>query len=96
MSQYEQRSGTGLIHGIAIKSTTTGETIDISNLVIETSYYESLEQPSISMTLSIADGVGLRSSLPIIGGEIISFSFSDHAKTKWPSYIHRTNTSFVY
>ena len=77
MSQYEQRSGTGLIHGIAIKSTTTGETIDISNLVIETSYYESLEQPSISMTLSIADGVGLRSRLPIIGGEIISFSFSD-------------------
>jgi hypothetical protein len=77
MSQYEQRSGTGLVHGISIKSTTTGQTIDISDLVIETSYYESLDQPSASITLSIVDGIGLRSSLPIIGGETITFSFSD-------------------
>lgn len=77
MSQYEQRSGTGLIHGITIKSTTTGQIIDITDLVIEISYYESLDQPAASMTLSIVDGIGLRSSLPIIGGESISFSFSD-------------------
>lgn len=80
MSQFEQRSGTGLVQGISIKSTTTGQIIDISDLVIEISYYESLDQLSTSMTLSIVDGVGLRSSLPIIGGETIYFSFSDSEK----------------
>jgi len=80
MSQYEQRSGTGLIQGISIKSTTTDQVIDISNLVIEISYFESLDQPAASMTLSIIDGIGLRSSLPIIGGETITFSFSDSEK----------------
>ena len=80
MSQFEQRSGTGLIQGVTIKSTTTGQIIDISDLVIEISYYESLDQSSTSMTLSIIDGIGLRSTLPIIGGETISFSFSDSEK----------------
>lgn len=80
MSQFEQRSGTGLIQGITVKSTTTNQTIDISDLVIEVSYYESIDKPSTSMSLSIVDGVGLRSSLPMIGGETVSFSFSDSEK----------------
>lgn len=73
----EQRTGTGLIHALSIKSTTTGQAVDIKGITTEISYYESMDSPSITMTLSIADGIGLRTSLPIIGGETISYSFSD-------------------
>lgn len=77
MSAPEPRSGTGLIHNISIKSTASQQTVSIYDIVTELSYYENLRLPSISMTLSIGDGVGLRTSLPIIGGETLTISLSD-------------------
>jgi hypothetical protein len=77
MSAPEQRSGTGLIHGISIKSTSTDRTVSVSDLAAEISYYEDIQMPSVSMTVSMADGIGLRTTLPIIGGEVISVSLSD-------------------
>jgi hypothetical protein len=73
----EQKTGTGLIHALSIKSTTTGQSIDIKGITTETNYYESIDSSSITMTLSVVDGLGLRTSLPIIGGETVSYSFSD-------------------
>lgn len=77
MSLPEQRSGTGLIHTLSIRSTTTGQVVDIKNITTEISYYESMDSPVMTMTLSVGDGIGLRSTLPMIGGESVSYSFSD-------------------
>jgi hypothetical protein len=70
-------SGSGLIHGLSIESTSSRVTLDFKNIFTEISYYESLNSPSTSMSISVADAVSLKSSLPIIGGETVRFSFSD-------------------
>lgn len=77
MSLPTPKSGTGLIHALAVKSTSTGRTVDIKGITTEISYYESIDSPSVTMTLNLADGVGLRTSLPLIGGETVSYSLSD-------------------
>jgi len=80
MSLPTPKSGTGLIHALAVKSTSTDQTVDIKGITTEISYYESIDLPSMSMTLNLADGIGFRTSLPLIGGEIISYSLSDSDK----------------
>jgi len=75
-----QVSGSGLIHELSIESTTTRTTLDIKSVLTEISYYESISTTSPTMTLSVADAVGVKTSLPIIGGETVRFSFSDSEK----------------
>lgn len=72
-----QVSGSGLIHELSIESTTTRTTLDIKTISTEISYYESINSVTPSLTLSVADAVGLKTSLPIIGGETVRFSLSD-------------------
>jgi hypothetical protein len=73
----EQRSGTGLVNALSIRSTTTSVNLDVKGLAGEISYYESLDSPTISMTISVIDGAAVRTTLPIIGGEIVSYNISD-------------------
>jgi hypothetical protein len=70
-------SGSGLIHELSIESTSSRIILDFKNIFTEISYYESMDSPSASMSISIADGVTLKTSLPIIGGENVRFSLSD-------------------
>lgn len=70
-------SGSGLIHELSIESTTRRVILDIKNILTEISYYESIDYASPSMSLSVADGANVKTSLPIIGGETVRFSFSD-------------------
>ncbi len=73
----EQRSGTGLVNTLSIKSTTTSINMDVKGLAGEISYYESIDSPAASMTISVIDGVALRTTLPLIGGETVTYNLSD-------------------
>ena len=73
-------SGSGLIHELSIESTVSRVILDIKSILTEISYYESIDEPSPSMSLSLADGVGLKTVLPVIGGETVRFSLSDSDK----------------
>ena len=78
MTSPQQASGSGLIHALTIKSATQPQTqIDFRQIMSEISYYESIDSPSFTLTTTLLDGANLRTSLPITGGEVISFSFSD-------------------
>jgi hypothetical protein len=88
----ESKSGTGLIHRLSITSTATSINMDIKALAGEISYYESIDSPCISMTISIIDGAGLRTSLPIVGGESLTYSISDSFASSNPI----TNKMILY
>lgn len=69
------RSGTAEFKKLAIKSTVADVTMQFKNLMAEMSYYESIDSPAVSMTLSIIDGTDFKYSLPILGGETVDYSF---------------------
>lgn len=70
--------GTGLVDVFSITGTTPNPGIfDISRLYGEISYYESIYDTSASLSALIIDSTDLKSSLPVIGGEVIAYEFSD-------------------
>lgn len=70
--------GTGLVKVFSITGTTKNPGIfDISRLYGEISYYESIYDTSASLSALIIDSTDLKSSLPVIGGEVIAYEFSD-------------------
>jgi hypothetical protein len=75
--QPEFRSGTGVIHDLAIRSTVNSNVTDFKQLVTEISYYESIDSPATSMYLDIMDAIAFRNTLPLVGGETVQYSISD-------------------
>jgi len=63
---------------ITITNTAGTETVNISNIVAELSYYEDIFSPAISCSFMLVDAIALQSSLPISGGE--SFKLKLRAK----------------
>lgn len=78
--QPEYRSGTGVVHDLVIRSTVNSNVIDFRQLVTEISYYESIDSPVVSMYLDIIDGISFRNTLPLVGGEKVSYSISDSTR----------------
>lgn len=54
----------------------------VNDIVLEMSYYETIDSPAKSMTLAIADGTDFKYSLPLLGGERLTYSFSDSDPTE--------------
>lgn len=82
MTTPQQASGSGLLHALTIKSTTQpASQVDFRQIMSEISYYESIDSPTISITTTLLDGAGLRTALPVIGGEEVIYSFSDTEQT---------------
>ena len=54
---------------ITITNTSGTETVNISNIVAELSYYEDIFSPAVSCSFMMVDAIALQSSLPISGGE---------------------------
>lgn len=78
--QPEYRSGTGVVHDLVIQSTVNSNTIDFKQLVTEISYYESIDSPVVSMYLDVIDAISFRNTLPLVGGEKVSYSISDSTR----------------
>ncbi len=85
----QHKSGTAAIQKLEIKSTLADLTMKFKNLMFELSYYESIDSPAVSMTLAIADGTDFKYSLPLLGGEVVDYSFSktDIENTPSPAVI---------
>jgi hypothetical protein len=74
----QYKAGTALVKAFSISGTTDNPAVvDISRLYNEISYYESIDSPSITITANIIDSTDLKSSIPIVGGEGVSYAFSD-------------------
>jgi len=73
----QYKHGTGLIQKLTIESTVSPLVMHVKDIVLEMSYYESIETPAKSVTLAVADGTDFKYSLPLLGGERVSYSFSD-------------------
>jgi hypothetical protein len=52
-----------------------GGAIDVSNLVLSVDLFEDIYSPFMTGTVTISDGIGLRSHLPIMGMESFDLSF---------------------
>lgn len=61
---------------LSITNTEGTETQDITQIINEIRYYESIFQPSITFAIDITDTLGLQQSLPILGGETVNLTFS--------------------
>ena len=71
------QNGIGTIHKLDMYSTVTNARFNITQLISEISYYESLESPTASMTISILDATDFKHSVPILGNEQLIYSLSD-------------------
>jgi len=78
MTAYAKKIGTGLVNKMVVKNTLDPPmSVNIQEMVSELSYYESIWSPAVSMTLVIIDSVDLQYSMPLLGGEVIDYDFSD-------------------
>jgi len=77
MASQEVKLGTGKLLDLTIKNNTGDFSLDIRDNYSELSYYESILNSSASILVVMNDAVGLKSALPIVGGETISYKFTD-------------------
>jgi len=73
----EQSPLTVLANRLEITNNNGLVTKDLRQIYDECNYYESIFSPMTSMNMVVTDGLDLRTSLPIVGGELVRFGFSD-------------------
>lgn len=78
MSGEQDKTGTAIVRVFSIQSTANPPAVmDISSMYSEMSYYESIDTPAVSMTITVVDSTNLKGMLPIVGGESIVYDFAD-------------------
>ena len=87
---------------ITLTNTAGTETNNISNLVVELSYYEDVFSPAIACTFILVDALALRSALPIAGGEVFKLKLrskgdnDDDAEIETKLQVYKISDSFYY
>lgn len=76
------RISKGDIRKLNITSLKSGESIDMSNITKKIVLYEDLFSHHMTCNIEVADGIGLRSDLPITGGERIGVDIGERAGAK--------------
>jgi hypothetical protein len=79
---YEVKDGTGILKELAITNNAGDRTEDLSKIYSELDYFEDITAPAPTLNIVLKDGVDLKGALPIVGGEILRFSFSDTYESK--------------
>ena len=78
MSNVQYKNGTALLKELVLQSTAPGNIkFDISHIYSDFTYYESIDSPTVSAKIGIVDAIDMKSSLPIVGGETLSYKFAD-------------------
>ena len=87
---------------ITITNTLGTETVNISNIVTELSYYEDIFSPAVSCSFMLVDAIALQSSLPISGGETFKLKMRAKgdddidAEIETKLQIYKISESFFY
>ena len=87
---------------ITITNTEGTETVNISNIVAELSYYEDIFSPAISCSFMLVDAIALQSSLPIAGGETFKLKLrakgddEANAEIQIKLQVYKVSESFNY
>lgn len=69
--------GQGALDRLTIRSTMNSSETNIASLATMITFYEDMFTPFMSCDIQISDGISLRSTVPLLGGEIVSIDMGD-------------------
>jgi len=73
----EPKDGTAILKRLEITNNSGSHIQDLSPIYAELNYFESMLNPTVSVNITLRDGSNIKDTLPIVGGEVLRYAFSD-------------------